>query len=80
MLTDNINGTDFLFSNSNRFNFGKIVSYNVAPKINRENKVIKHIVLLKYKENATKSQAYEAVKAFVNLKKKFQLFRILNGD
>ena len=62
-----IGDDNFLIAGSNRFDFGKAVSYKLAPKIDRENKVIKHIVHLKYKDEATKAQVEEAVQAFVNL-------------
>lgn len=65
-----IENTNFLIAGSFRFDFGKIVSYKVSPKIDRGNKVIKHIVHLKYKDEATKEQVDEAVQAFVDLKNK----------
>ncbi|GAA4232930.1 hypothetical protein GCM10022291_08780 [Postechiella marina] len=65
-----IGDDNFLLAGSNRFDFGKLVSYKLGPKINRENKVIKHIVHLKYKEDATEAQVNEAVNAFVDLKNK----------
>jgi len=61
---------NFLIAGSNRFDLGKVVSYKIAPKIDREGKVIKHIVHLKYKDEATKAQVDEAVQAFVNLQNK----------
>jgi len=61
---------DFLIAGSFRFDLQKIVSYKIAPKIDRKGKVIKHIVHLKYKEDATKAQVDEAVKTFVDLKNK----------
>lgn len=65
-----IENTNFLIAGSFRFDFGKIVSYKVSPKIDRGNKVIKHIVHLKYKDEATKEQVDEAVQAFVDLQNK----------
>lgn len=62
-----IGDNNFLIAGSNRFDFGKAVSYKIAPKIDRGNKVIKHMVHLKYKDEATKEQVDEAVQAFVNL-------------
>jgi 6-phosphogluconolactonase (cycloisomerase 2 family) len=65
-----IGNDNFLIAGSFRFDLQKIASYKIAPKINREGQVIKHIVHLKYKEDATKAQVDEAVKAFVDLKNK----------
>ncbi|WP_298484783.1 Dabb family protein [uncultured Maribacter sp.] len=65
-----IDGDNFLLAGSNRFDFGKVVSYKIAPETNREGKVLKHIVHLKYKEDATEEQVNEAVNAFVDLKNK----------
>ncbi|MEO1012847.1 MAG: Dabb family protein [Bacteroidota bacterium] len=59
---------NFLLAGSNRFDFGKVVSYKVGPKTNREGKILRHIVNLKYKEEATREQVDEAVKTFLNLK------------
>lgn len=63
-----IGNINFLLAGSNRFDFGKVVSYKIEPKIHNENKVIKHMVHLKYKDEATEAQVEEAVQAFVNLK------------
>ena len=63
-----IGDDNFLIAGSFRFDLKKIASYKVAPKINREGKVLRHMVNLTYKENATEAQIDEAVKAFVNLK------------
>lgn len=63
-----IDGENFLIAGSFRFDLGKIASYKIAPKINREGKVLRHIVNLKYKEEATEAQVNEAVDAFLNLK------------
>ncbi|WP_282123154.1 Dabb family protein [Algibacter mikhailovii] len=60
----------FLITGSNRFDFGKAVSYKITPKLDRGNKVIKHLVHLKYKDEATQKQVDEAVKAFVDLQEK----------
>ncbi|RKR14458.1 lactonase family protein with 7-bladed beta-propeller [Maribacter vaceletii] len=65
-----IDGKNFLIAGSFSFDFKKVVSYDVSPKINREGKVLKHIVHLKYKEDATEEQVNEAVNAFVDLKNK----------
>ncbi|WP_194766004.1 Dabb family protein [Tamlana sp. I1] len=59
---------NFLITGSFRNDLRKIVSYKLAPKINREGKVLRHMVNLKYKEDATKEQVNEAVEAFINLK------------
>ncbi|OBQ56168.1 hypothetical protein VQ01_05900 [Tamlana sp. s12] len=59
---------NFLIAGSFRNDLRKIVSYKLAPKINREGKVLRHMVNLKYKEDATPEQVNEAVEAFVNLK------------
>ncbi|MDO6470409.1 Dabb family protein [Maribacter sp. 1_MG-2023] len=63
-----IGDDNFLIAGSFRFDLGKIVSYKISPKINREGKVLRHIVNLKYKEEATEAQINEAVETFVNLK------------
>ena len=63
-----IDDANFLIAGSNRFDLKKVVSYKVSPKINRGKKVLRHIVNLKYKEEATEAQIDEAVKAFENLK------------
>ncbi len=59
---------NFLIAGSFRFDLGKIATYKIAPKINREGKVLRHIVNLKYKDDATENQVNEAVETFVNLK------------
>ncbi|WP_152287526.1 Dabb family protein [Flavicella marina] len=61
-------GKQFLIAGSNRFDMNKIVSYQVVPTIDREDKKLKHIVTLKYKAEASKEQVAAAVKAFYNLK------------
>ncbi|WP_366183791.1 Dabb family protein [Flavobacterium ovatum] len=58
----------FLIAGSNRFDLQKLISYKVSPKINRDGKLLRHIVNLKYKADATAKQIEEAEKAFVNLK------------
>ena len=63
-----IGDDNFLIAGSFRFDLGKIVSYKISPKINREGKLLRHIVNLKYKEEATEAQINEAVETFVNLK------------
>jgi len=59
---------NFLIAGSFRFDLKKIATYKVSPKINRDGKVLRHMVNLKYKEDATEQEVAEAVKAFVNLK------------
>ncbi|MCW2120889.1 Dabb family protein [Flavobacterium sp. 7A] len=63
-----IGNDNFLIAGSNRFDMGKIASYKVSPKINREGKLLRHMVNLKYKDDATAQQVNEAVEAFLNLK------------
>ncbi|WP_206667098.1 Dabb family protein [Seonamhaeicola maritimus] len=63
-----IEDTNFMIAGSFRFDFGKVVSYKVAPEIKREGKILRHMVNLKYKEDATQEQIDEAVKTFLNLK------------
>ncbi|WP_139959354.1 Dabb family protein [Flavicella sediminum] len=63
-----IGNTNFLIAGSFRFDLGKIATYKIAPKINREGKVLRHMVNLTYKKTATKEQVDAAVKAFANLK------------
>ncbi|MWW25330.1 Dabb family protein [Algibacter lectus] len=63
-----IEDNNFLIAGSFRFDLGKIASYKIAPKINREGKVLRHIVNLKYKEDATDAQIDTAVKVFLDLK------------
>ncbi|MGC6431091.1 MAG: Dabb family protein [Jejuia sp.] len=65
-----IGDNHFLLAGSNRMDHRKVASYKIAPKIDRGNKVVKHIVHLKYKETATKAQVDEAVQAFVDLQNK----------
>lgn len=59
---------NFLIAGSFRSDLKKIVSYKIAPKINRDGTVLRHMVNLTYKEDATEEQVNEAVEAFVNLK------------
>ncbi|WP_205958003.1 Dabb family protein [Flavivirga algicola] len=65
-----IEDTNFLIAGSFRFDFGKVATYRVAPKIEREGKVLRHIVNLKYKEEASQKQIDEAVNIFLELKNK----------
>lgn len=59
---------NFLIAGSFRFDLKKLVTYMIAPKIDREGKVLRHQVNLKYAADATAAQVEEAVNAFVNLK------------
>ncbi|TMU57338.1 Dabb family protein [Flagellimonas algicola] len=63
-----IAGEDFLIAGSNSFDLKKLVTYKISPKINRNGKVLRHIVNLKYKADATEQQINVAIKAFENLK------------
>lgn len=63
-----IGDDNYLIAGSNSFDLRKVASYKVSPKINREGKILRHIVNLKYKEDATETQIDEAVKSFLNLK------------
>ncbi|QVY66207.1 Dabb family protein [Polaribacter sp. Q13] len=68
LKSHNIGGDNFLIAGSNRFDFNKVVSYKISPKIDRKGKVLRHIVNLKYKADARAQQIVEAEKAFLNLK------------
>jgi len=63
-----IDDVRLLIAGSNRFDLKKVATYKVSPKIDRGEKVLRHIVNLRYKEEATDEQIDEAVKAFENLK------------
>ena len=63
-----IEDENFLIAGSFRFDLQKIASYKIEPKINRDGKVLRHMVNLKFKEEATEKQVNEAVEAFLNLK------------
>lgn len=65
-----IGDTNFLIAGSDRFDLRKVAAYKVEPKIDRKGKVLRHIVNLKYKEDATPKQVDEAVQAFLDLKNK----------
>ena len=64
-----IDDVNLLIAGSNRFDLKKIATYKVAPKADRGDKVLRHIVNLKYKKEATEVELNEAVNAFLNLKK-----------
>lgn len=68
LRSHNIEGTNFLIAGSFRFDLHKVATYKIAPKIDREGQVLRHIVNLKYKDEATGAQIDEAVKTFVDLK------------
>jgi 6-phosphogluconolactonase (cycloisomerase 2 family) len=59
---------NFLIAGSNRFDLKKVVTYKILPKKDRNGQKLRHIVNLKYKDEATEAQVNEAVKAFLNLK------------
>ncbi|MFY0653528.1 MAG: Dabb family protein [Cyclobacteriaceae bacterium] len=59
---------NFLIAGSFRSDLRKIATYKIAPKIDRGGKVLRHLVNLKYKEDATEEQVNAAVEIFVNLK------------
>lgn len=63
-----IGDDNFLIAGSFRFDLQKIVSYKISPKINRDGKILRHQVHLKFKEDATEVQINEAVQSFVQLK------------
>lgn len=63
-----IEDSNFLIAGSNRFDLKKVATYKISPKIDRGTKVLRHIVNLKYKEEATEAQIDEAVKIFIDLK------------
>ncbi|GGZ85515.1 Dabb family protein [Algibacter mikhailovii] len=65
-----IGDDNFLIAGSFRSDLRKVASYKIAPKIDRGDKVIKHIVHLKYKEDASEEQINAAVNAFIDLKNK----------
>lgn len=58
----------FLIAGSNRFDLHKVATYKVAPEVDRGDKALRHIVNLKYKEEATEAELNDAVDAFLNLK------------
>lgn len=63
-----IGDSNFLIAGSFRQDLKKIVTYKVSPKIDNKGKVLRHMVNLKYKDDATEEQINEAVNAFANLK------------
>lgn len=63
-----IEDSNFLIAGSNRFDLKKVATYKVSPKIDRGAKVLRHIVNIKYKEEATDAKIDEAVKIFIDLK------------
>lgn len=63
-----IGDNHFLIAGSNRFDLKKVATYKILPKIDRSGKVLRHIVNLKYKEDATEAQVNEAVQIFLDLK------------
>ncbi|AZQ63800.1 stress protein [Flammeovirga pectinis] len=66
-----INNQHFLVAGSNRFDLKKVVAYKVAPENKeREGKVLRHIVNLKFKESSSQKEIDEALAVFENLKNK----------
>lgn len=65
-----INNENFLIAGAFNWGLQKIATYKVSPKINRKGKILRHMVNLAYKEDATKKQVDDAIQAFVNLKNK----------
>jgi uncharacterized protein GlcG (DUF336 family)/6-phosphogluconolactonase (cycloisomerase 2 family) len=63
-----IGNNHFLIAGSNRFDLKKVATYKISPKIDRSGQVLRHIVNLKYKEEATPAQVEEAVQVFLGLK------------
>lgn len=63
-----IGDSHFLIAGSNRFDLKKVATYKILPKVDRSGKVLRHIVNLKYKEEATEAQVNEAVQIFLDLK------------
>ena len=63
-----IDDTNLLIAGSNRFDLKKVATYKISPKINRGGKVLRHIVNLRYKDEATEAQVEEAVNTFLDLK------------
>ena len=74
-----IDDVRLLIAGSNRFDLKKVATYKVSPKIDRSEKVLRHIVNLRYKEEATDEQIDEAVKAFENLKNEIPEIISLEG-
>ncbi|WP_282161551.1 Dabb family protein [Ulvibacterium marinum] len=68
LRSHNIDSTDFLIAGSNRFDLHKVASYKVAPKIDTEGKVLRHVVNLKYKAEASETQIDEAINTFIAIK------------
>ena len=63
-----IDDTNLLIAGSNRFDLKKVATNKISPKINRGGKVLRHIVNLRYKDEATEAQVEEAVNTFLDLK------------
>lgn len=68
-----IGDDNFLIAGSNKFGHNKVSTYKIAPKIDRKGKVLRHIVNLKYKKEATQKQVDAAVKMFLDLKDKIDI-------
>ncbi|SOE22270.1 Lactonase, 7-bladed beta-propeller [Spirosomataceae bacterium TFI 002] len=63
-----IGNDNFLIAGSNRFDLKQIATYKISPTINRKGKLLRHVVNLKYKAEATQQQIRDAEKVFVDLK------------
>ncbi|NME67700.1 Dabb family protein [Flammeovirga aprica JL-4] len=63
-----IENEQLLIAGSFRFDLGKVVTYKVKPNVKRENKKLKHIVSIKFKEEATQEQIDVVLKTFEDLK------------
>ena len=74
-----IGNDNFLIAGSYRFDLKKIVSYKIGSKLNREGKILRHMVNLKFKEDATETQIKEGVTAFLNLKNEIPEIAAIEG-
>ena len=63
----------FFYVNGHTFNYSSEENYNEV-KMNKE-RVLRHIVVFKYKETATKEQVEKINKAFANLKNEIPQIR-----
>lgn len=58
----------FLIAGSNRFDMKQLVTYKVSPKIGHDRHLLRHVVNLKYKSDASSEQIIAAENTFVDLK------------
>lgn len=80
LASHKIGDHNFLLAGSQRFDLGKLVSYKVAPEnIQNKGKIIKHMVNLKFKEDAPQSKINEALSVFENLKNEIPEIAHLEG-